>query len=83
MYQGKLNSLALLSIDNEPAQNLDCKKVIQQLASQSWRQNSRFRGAIRLSGGQSSKFSRNGAVFKRASMLNGETKHVDWGSQAP
>ena len=38
---------------------------------------------MRLSGGQSSKLSRNGAVFKRASMLNGETKHVDWGSQVP
>ena len=33
--------------------------------------------------GQILKLSRNGAVFKRASMLNGETKHVDWGSQAP
>ena len=38
---------------------------------------------MRLSGGQSSKLSRKAAVFKRASMLNGETKHVDWGSQAP
>ena len=83
MYQGKLSGLPLLSIENEPAQNLDCKKVIQQLASQSWRQSSRLRGAMRLLGGQSSKLSRNGAVFKRASMLNEETKHVDWGSQAP
>ena len=77
MYQGKLSSLALLSIDNEQAQNLDCKKNIQQLASQSRQQSKRFRGAMRLSGSISSKLSRNGAVFKRASMLNGETKHVD------
>ena len=83
MYQGKLFSLALLSIDNEPAQNLDCKKIIQQLASQSRRQSSRFRGAMRLFVGQSSKLSRNAAVFKLASMLNEETTHVDWGSQAP
>ena len=81
--QGKLSSLALLSIDNERAQNLDCEKVIQQLASQSRRQSSRLRGGHAFIRCQSSKSSRNGAVFKRASMLNGETKHVDWGIQAP
>ena len=38
---------------------------------------------MRLSGGQSSKLSRKAAVFKRASMFNGETKHVNWGTKPP
>ena len=33
MSQERLSDLALLSIENEPAKNLDFKKVIQQFAS--------------------------------------------------
>ena len=33
MFQERLNGLALLSIENEQAKNLDFRKVIQQFAS--------------------------------------------------
>ena len=61
----------------EQPQSHSCKTLDLM---QSRRQSSRLRRAKRLSGGgQSLKLSTKTAVFKRARLLIGEAKHVDWG----
>ena len=65
----------------EQPQSHSCKTLDLM---QSRRQSSRLRRAKRLSGGgQSLKLSTKTAVFKRARLLIGEAKHVDWGARPP